>query len=121
MCALSARLAGLLARHRARAELRGEEPYCGVGADAGCPSQAVTIAGRGTLPPGHFACLGRVATNGGLVSTWRMQRLLGGSTKAIRTRVVRIANRANREAPKSGDSRRIARRSIKSRIARIVI
>ena len=28
------------------------------------------------------------------------------------TRVVRIANRANREAPKSGDSRRIARRSI---------
>ena len=36
-------------------------------------------------------------------------------------RVVRIANRANREAPKSGDSRRIARRSIKSRIARIVI
>ena len=37
------------------------------------------------------------------------------------TRVVRIANRANREAPKSGDSRRIARRSIKSRIARIVI
>ena len=67
MCALSARLAGLLARHRARAELRGEEPYCGVGADAGCPSQAVTIAGRGTLPPGRFACLGRVATNGGLV------------------------------------------------------
>ena len=37
------------------------------------------------------------------------------------TRVVRIANRANREAPKSGDSCRIARRSIKSRIARIVI
>ena len=36
-------------------------------------------------------------------------------------RVVRIANRANREAPKSGDSRRIARRSIKSRIARIAI
>ena len=29
--------------------------------------------------------------------------------------------RANREAPKRGDSRRIARRSIKSRIARIVI
>ena len=37
------------------------------------------------------------------------------------SRVVRIANRANREAPKSGDSLRIARRSIKSRIARIVI
>ena len=36
------------------------------------------------------------------------------------TRVVQIANRANREAPKSGDSGRIARRSIKSRIARIV-
>ena len=34
------------------------------------------------------------------------------------SRVVRIANR---EAPKSGDSRRIARRSIKSRTARIVI
>ena len=35
--------------------------------------------------------------------------------------VVRIANRANCEAPKSGDSRRIARRSIKSRFAQIVI
>ena len=32
-------------------------------------------------------------------------------------RVVRIANRANREAPKRSDSGRIARRSIKSRIA----
>ena len=38
----------------------------------------------------------------------------------LASRVVRIANRANREAPKSGDSGRIARRSIKSRIAKFV-
>ena len=42
----------------------------------------------------------------------------GAAELALR-RVVRIANRANREAPKSGDSGRIARRSIKSRIAKL--
>ena len=44
-----------------------------------------------------------------------------GSVAVYRARVVRIANRANREAPKGGDSLRIVRRSIKSQIARIVI
>ena len=36
-------------------------------------------------------------------------------------RKLRIANRANRRAPKSGDSRRITRRSIKSRIIHLSI
>ena len=39
------------------------------------------------------------------------------SSPAAVSRVVRIANSANYEAPKSGDSRRIVRRSIKSLIA----
>ena len=45
--------------------------------------------------------------------------------KAVTVMVFRIANRANRakggDFAKGGDSRRIARRSIKSRIAPIVI
>ena len=43
------------------------------------------------------------------------------SSRPFAPRLVRIANRANREAPKRGDSRRIARRSINSRTPQIVI
>ena len=52
---------------------------------------------------------------------WPVRQGRLGRRHLLSGRVVRIANRANREAPKSGDSRRIARRSIKSRIARIVV
>ena len=53
--------------------------------------------------------------------SWRQPQKIARKGSIMST-VVRIANRANREAPKSDDLRRgqIARLSIKSRIARIV-